>query len=73
MSGTSVQPTDAAAAIHRRLGAFHRASRIAIVTSSAIARLQVRRFMTQPYLRIFADALEAFYWLTADRQATHAA
>lgn len=65
MSGCSVQPVEAAAAINRRLGTFPRASRIAIVTSSAITRLQVKRFMTQPYLRIFAAAGEALDWLVA--------
>ncbi|WP_137899360.1 STAS/SEC14 domain-containing protein [Sphingomonas sp. 2SG] len=65
MSGCSVQPVEAAAAINRRLGNFPRASRIAIVTGSAITRLQVKRFMTQPYLRIFAAAGEALDWLVA--------
>ncbi|MBI0476840.1 STAS/SEC14 domain-containing protein [Sphingomonas sp. MA1305] len=64
MSATSVQPRDAAAAIHARLATFPKASRIAIVTGSAITRLQVQRFMTQPYLRVFADAAEALGWLT---------
>lgn len=73
MSGTSVQPIDAAQAINRRLGAFHRASRIAIVTASAITRLQVRRFMTQPYLRIFESAEEAFDWLVETKDRTLAA
>ncbi|MCP3735503.1 STAS/SEC14 domain-containing protein [Sphingomonas sp. RP10(2022)] len=66
MSGCTVQPVEAAAAINRRLGNFPRASRIAIVTTSAITRLQVRRFMTQPYLRIFECAATARDWLTAD-------
>lgn len=73
MSGTSVQPVDAAQAINRRLGTFHRASRIAIVTASAITRLQVRRFMHQPYLRIFACADAALDWLVAPDAATLAA
>lgn len=65
MSGCSVQPAEAASAINRRLGSFHRASRIGIVTASAITRLQVRRFMTQSYLRIFACPAEARDWLAA--------
>ena len=73
MSGTSVQPVDAAQAINRRLGAFHRASRIAIVATSAITRLQVRRFMTQDYLRIFDCAAAALDWLIAADARTHAA
>ena len=73
MSGTSVQPVDAAQAINRRLGTFPRASRIAIVASSAITRMQVRRFMTQPYLRIFNSADDALAWLVAPQDDTQAA
>lgn len=66
MSGCSVQPVEAAAAINRRLAGFPLASRIAIVTASAVTRLQVRRLMTQSYLRIFDSADAAFDWLVAD-------
>jgi hypothetical protein len=66
MTDSAVQPVVAATLINRRLGDFPAASRIAIVTRSAIARLQVRRFMTQPYLRIFDEAATAFDWLTED-------
>jgi len=70
MTDSAVQPVQAATLINRRLGDFPRATRIAIVTRSAIARLQVRRFMTQPYLRIFDDAAAVLDWLTrADAQA----
>lgn len=64
MSAASVQPREAADAIHQRLGGFPRASRIAIVTASAITRLQVQRLMTQPYLRVFTDADASLAWLT---------
>ncbi|WP_416464472.1 STAS/SEC14 domain-containing protein [Sphingomonas sp. VDB2] len=66
MRRSAVQPQDAVAAFREHLGEglFPRASRIAIVTPSAIAKLQVRREMTQSYLRIFADADEALVWLT---------
>jgi hypothetical protein len=70
MTDSAVQPVEAATLINRRLGDFPRATRIAIVTRSAIARLQVRRFMTQPYLRIFDDAAAALDWLMqADARA----
>ena len=39
---------------------------IAVVTASAIARLQVKREMTQSYLQIFDRADTAFAWLTQD-------
>ena len=69
---TGVQ-TCAFRSINRRLGAFHRASRIAIVATSAITRLQVRRFMTQDYLRIFDCADAALDWLVAADARTQAA
>jgi hypothetical protein len=65
MGACSVQPVQAAAA------GFPRASRIAIVTASAITRLQVQRLMTQPYLRIFDTAEASWDWLTTrDAAAT---
>jgi hypothetical protein len=70
MTGSAVQPVVAATLINQRLRDFPRADRIAIVTRSAIARMQVRRFMTQPYLRIFDDAAAALDWLAgADARA----
>lgn len=65
MSDSAVQPQDALAAFREHLGEglFPRASRIAIVTPSIIAKMQVRREMTQAYLRIFANADEALAWL----------
>lgn len=72
MSATTVQPGEAARAINTRLAHFPRASRIAIVTGSAITRMQVLRFMRQPYLRIFACPLEARRWLVEPAQAAAA-
>jgi hypothetical protein len=71
MSGSAVQPQEALAAFREHLGEgkFPRASRIAIVTPSAIAKLQVRREMTQDYLRIFAVADDALAWLLEPQTA----
>jgi hypothetical protein len=65
MSGSAVQPQEALAAFREHLGEglFPRASRIAIVTPSAIAKMQVKREMTQSYLRIFETAQPALDWL----------
>lgn len=63
MSESSVQPQRAIAIIHERLAGFPAAERIAIVATSNVTRLQIRRLMTQPYLRIFADADDALAWL----------
>jgi hypothetical protein len=67
MSESAVQPQDALAMFRTHFDGFPRARRIAVVTASAIARLQVRREMTQPYMRIFGTADEALQWLTEDR------
>lgn len=65
MSGSAVQPQEALAAFREHLGdgKFPRASRIAIVTPSHIARMQVRREMTQSYMRIFETADMTMEWL----------
>jgi hypothetical protein len=63
MSRSAVQPQDAVAAFRDHLGDFPRARRIAVVTASAIAKLQVRREMRQPYLRLFDAAGPALDWL----------
>ena len=57
------QAQEAVRAFRRHFAGFPQASRIAVVTESAIARMQVRREMTQPYLRIFARAESALAWL----------
>jgi len=62
-SRVAVQPQDAVLTINRRFQGFPRASRIAIVTTSGITRLQVRRLMPQPYLSIFDTADAALAWL----------
>lgn len=63
MSASAVQPQEAVAAFREHLGDFPRARRIAIVTASVIARMQVKREMTQPYLQIFDVAQDALDWL----------
>ncbi|WP_176590927.1 STAS/SEC14 domain-containing protein [Sphingobium sp. EM0848] len=66
MTDSAVQTQDAVGAFGRNLGDFPKARRIAIVTPSVIARMQVRRVMTQPYLRIFSLAEPALEWLLAE-------
>lgn len=65
MSVSSAQPQEAVASFRANLGDFPKARRIAIITGSAITRLQVKREMTQPYLRIFDDATAGLAWLLA--------
>jgi hypothetical protein len=63
MSESAVQPKAALPVFATEMGDFPKATRIAIITSSVIARLQVKRVMTQPYLRIFACAQDSDAWL----------
>jgi hypothetical protein len=72
MSGSAVQTQDAVESFGRNLGDFPLARRIAIVTPSIIARMQVRRVMTQPYLRIFDLAGPALAWLLAEQDEARA-
>jgi hypothetical protein len=67
MSESAVQPQDAVVAFGEMFDGFPKASRIAIVTPSRLAHMQVQRVMTQPYLRVFDRAEPALAWLT-DRQ-----
>ncbi|WP_454279403.1 STAS/SEC14 domain-containing protein [Sphingomonas sp. Marseille-Q8236] len=65
MSAITVQPREAVMTVHEELRDFPRASRIAMVTGSAIGRQQIRRLMSQPYMRVFANSEESLAWLTA--------
>lgn len=69
MSAITVQPREAVMTVHEALRDFPRASRIAMVTESAIGRQQIRRLMSQPYLRVFGDVEESLAWLTAPEEA----
>ncbi|MDY0959866.1 STAS/SEC14 domain-containing protein [Sphingomonas sp. CFBP8993] len=68
MNATTVQPKDAIMTVHHALQGFPRASRIAMVNRSAIGRQQIRRLMTQPYLRVFDNAEDSLAWLTAPEE-----
>lgn len=68
MSAITVQPKDAIMTVHEALRDFPRASRIAMVNGSAVGRQQIRRLMTQPYLRVFDNAADSLAWLTAPEE-----
>jgi len=63
MSASATQPKEVLPTFVEELGKFPKATRIAIITPSAVTRMQVSRIMTQPYLRIFASAEESLGWL----------
>ena len=63
---SAVQPQDALAMFRTHFSGFPVARRIAVVTSSLIARMQVQREMTQPYRKIFDSPDAALAWLMED-------
>lgn len=63
MRRSAVQPQDALPVFEEQFRNFPKASRIAIVTPSTLAGMQVKRVMTQPYLRLFKLADDALEWL----------
>ncbi len=65
MSACGPQPQDTLAAFVRHMSPFPKASRIAIVAAGAVARAQVRRVMTQPYMQLFDDPASARTWAIA--------
>lgn len=68
MSEITVQPREAIMTVHEALRDFPRASRIAMINNSAIGRQQIRRLMTQPYLRVFDCAEDSVAWLTEQEE-----
>ena len=63
MRESAVQPRDTLASFASSFRDFPKASRIAVITASALQRMQVLRVMTQPYLRVFDDADAGLAWL----------
>ncbi|MET0138132.1 MAG: STAS/SEC14 domain-containing protein [Sphingobium sp.] len=70
MTRSGLQPQAALARFADSFAAFPKASRIAVITPSALMGMQVRRMMTQPYLRIFAGAKEGLDWLLTSEDST---
>ncbi|WP_313535135.1 STAS/SEC14 domain-containing protein [Sphingomonas sp.] len=63
MRESAVQPRDTLDSFSSSFRDFPKASRIAVITASALQRMQVLRVMTQPYLRVFDDADSGLDWL----------
>lgn len=63
MRESAVQPRDTLDSFARSFRDFPKASRIAVITTRALQRMQVLRVMTQPYLRVFDDADAGLAWL----------
>ena len=63
---SAIQTQQALPVFAEHFADFPKASRIAIVTPSTLASLQVKRVMTQPYLRVFKRAEDSMAWLVGD-------
>lgn len=58
-----IQSQDVVAALRTHMVAMPKASAIAIVTGSSLARMQVRRLFDQPYARIVGNREAARAWV----------
>ncbi|MEZ0496972.1 STAS/SEC14 domain-containing protein [Sphingomonas sp. IW22] len=63
MSGSNIQPQHNLAHFRAQFADFPKASRIAVVTQSALHRLQILREMPQPYLRVLPSRGAALNWV----------
>jgi hypothetical protein len=67
-SGCSVQLQEVLGAFQTHAAAFPKARRIAVVNTSSLIRMQVRRVLTQSYMRLFESVAEARAWLFSEHQ-----
>ena len=73
LSPVHVQPPASVERIMTGLSGVPRASRIGVVTTSTITRLQIRRLLPRPYLTFFDTAEGALAWLVGSPNAEIAA
>jgi hypothetical protein len=59
----AIQPQEVLGALQEHMATFPKAGRIAVVTGSSLARMQVRRVMKQPYMRIVDTSAAGMKWL----------
>ena len=64
-----IQSQEMVEGMRTHMAGMPKASRIAMVTGSSLARMQVRRLMTQDYARVFATPEEARVWLASIEQS----
>lgn len=69
VTACTAQTQDMLTAMGQHMATFPKAGRIAMVTESSVARLQIRRLMTQSYASVFATVDEATDWLLVERAA----
>lgn len=68
-SACDVQLQAVLGAFKTHAAAFPKARRIAVVNTSSLIRMQVRRVLTQSYMRLFGTVAQARTWLSSDDDA----
>lgn len=68
-SGCSAQLQEVLGAFQQHVATFPKASRIAVVNNGALTGMQLKRVLSQPYMRIFAAPDEALAWLRESESA----
>jgi hypothetical protein len=63
VSACSIQTQDVIQAMGARMATMPKARAIAIVSESALARMQIRRLFHQPYARVVATQDDALAWV----------
>jgi hypothetical protein len=63
ISDCAVQPQEVTAAFNRHVAAVPRSERVAVVTSSPMIRMQIRRIVGRRDLEVFEGLAEAQEWI----------
>lgn len=63
ISDCPIQPQDTIKVLAEHIEAMPKASRIAVVTGSSLAKMQMRRLFKQPYARIVSDEVDGRAWV----------
>ncbi|KTT73464.1 hypothetical protein [Sphingomonas endophytica] len=65
MTPCDAQPQESLALFAAHMKKIPKASRIGVAATAPLLRGQVRRIMTQPYMRLFESPVDARTWVTA--------
>ena len=68
VAGCAIQTQQVVGDFQSHVAGVPRARRCAVVTGSSIIRMQVRRIVSGPSMRIFDDRKAAMHWLTEKRE-----
>lgn len=69
----TLQRQEVVDALKRQIIQFPKARRIAMVNGSSLARMQIKRVMTQPYALVFDTEAEGMAWLMSSEPDVAAA